>query len=222
MALFRRRQPAETIKVLPSAERFETVTDTITSQHVFSAGAHYDPQRVGFGALVGLDAHTVQPGAGFDWHAHRGVDILSWVLAGMLRHEDDAGRVELVTPGEVLHQSCGSGVRHAETNASASEPLTFVQLTLVGASGAPACRVARPPLLVPGIGLFDVLTGKTELEMSNALLYVTRGSFNLTGHFLLPGDSARIFRTLQLSGSGELLVWTAGSRHTDASNEGST
>lgn len=222
MALFRRRQPAETIKVLAAADRFETVTDSVTTRHVFASGAHYDPQRTGFGPLVGLDEHLIAPGGGFERHAHRGVDILSWVLEGTLRHEDDSGRVELVAPGEVLHQSAGSGLQHAETNASDTEPLRFVQLTLLGGTGEPRCRRAAPPLLVPGIGLFDVLTGKTELEMSKALLYVAHGSFNITGRSLEPGDCAQIFRTLQLSGSGEVLVWSAGPRHTEPSNEGST
>ena len=214
MAIFRRKRPAETITVTPAAERFETVTDSITSWHCFSAGAHFDEARVGYGPLVGLDEHLVAPGAGFDWHAHRGVEILSWVLDGTLRHEDDTGRVELLGPGELLHQSTGSGIRHAETNASDSEPLRFVQLTVLGGTGAPRCERARPPLLVPGAGLVDVLSGKTELELSSALLYVTRGSFNVTGHSLVPGDSAQLSRTLQLSGSGELLLWTAGPHHT--------
>jgi mannose-6-phosphate isomerase-like protein (cupin superfamily) len=213
VAIFRRRRPANTLKLLSAGDRFETVVDGIATRHLFSAGAHYDPERIAFGALTGLDEHAVQPGAGFDWHAHRGVEIVSWVLDGTLRHEDDASRVELVGPGELLHQSTGSGVRHREWNASDSEPLRFVQLTVLGASGEPRCSRATPPLLVPGAGLVDVLTGKTELELSSALLYVTRGSFNVTGMVLGPGDAVQLNKTLQVSGGGELLVWTAGHHH---------
>jgi hypothetical protein len=61
--------------------------------------------------------------------------------------------------------------------------------------------------------LVDVLTGKTELELSSALLYVTRGSFNVTGMVLGPGDAVQLNKTLQVSGGGELLVWTAGHHH---------
>lgn len=210
MAIFRRKRPANTVKLLSASDRFETLTEGVATRHVFSAGAHYDPERVAFGALTGLDEHLVEPGAGFDWHPHRGVEILSWVLDGTLRHEDDAGRVELVGAGQLLHQSTGSGVRHREWNASDSEPLRFVQLTLIGAADEPRCSRATPPLLVAGTGLFDVLPGKTELELSSALLYVARGSFNVTGMVLEPGDSVQLARTIQVSGGGELLVWTPG------------
>jgi redox-sensitive bicupin YhaK (pirin superfamily) len=218
VALFRRRQPVETTKVFGAADRFETVTDTITSWHCFSAGGHYDPQRIAFGPLTGVDEHLLAPGAGFDWHAHRSVEILSWVLEGTLRHEDDSGRVELLGPGEVLRQSTGSGIRHSERNASDTEPLRLVQVTLLGGTGTPSVSRTRPPLLVPGAGLFDVLTGKTELELSSAFLYVTRGSFNITGHALEPGYSVQIARTMQVSGGGELLVWAAGPHHDRSQN----
>jgi len=218
VAIFRRKRPADTVRLLPADDRFETVVDRIATCHLFSAGAHYDPERIAFGALTGLDEHVVEPGAGFDWHAHRGVEILSWVLDGTLRHEDDGGRVELVGPGTVLHQSTGSGVRHRETNASDTEQLRFVQLTVIGTTATPRCERAKPPLLVPGVGLFDVLAGKTELELSSALLYITRGSFNVTGMVLGPGDAVQLAKTLQVSGGGELLVWTAG-HHRDESKE---
>jgi hypothetical protein len=218
VAIFRRKRPANTVKLLSANDRFATQLDGISTRHVFSSGAHYDPERIAFGALTGLDEHAIEPGAGFDWHAHRGVDILSWVLDGTLRHEDDSGRVELVGPGELLHQSTGSGIRHRETNPSDSEPLRFVQLTLIGTTAAPRCTRATPPVLVPGAGLLDVLPGKTELELSSALLYVTRGSFNITGMVLEPGDSVQLAKTLQVSGSGEVLVWTPGNRN-DRSKE---
>ena len=208
VAIFRRKQPANAVRLLSASDRFETVEGGVTSCHQFSAGAHYDPERVAFGALTGLDEHLVEPGAGFDWHAHRGVEILSCVLDGTLRHEDDAGRVELVGPGCLLHQSTGSGVRHRETNASDTEQLRLLQLTLIGAAGTPRCVRARPPLLVPGLGLFDVLAGKTELELSSALLYVASGSFNVTGLVLEPGDAVQLSKSLRVSGGGELIVWT--------------
>lgn len=216
MAIFRRKRPADTVKLLSANDRFSTEVDGVATRHLFSAGAHYDPERIAFGPLTGLDEHALDPGAGFDWHAHRGVEILSWVLDGTLRHEDDAGRVELIGPGELLHQSTGSGIRHRETNASDIEQLRFVQLTLLGASGVPRCERAKPPLLVPGVGLFDVLPGKTELELTSALLYVTRGSFNVTAMVLGPGDAVQLRKTMQVSGGGELLVWTTAHRYEES------
>lgn len=204
-----RRATEQVAVVQPAENRFETVQPGIVTRHCFSAGSHYDADNVAFGSLVGLDDHAVEPGSGFASHSHRDVEILSWVLDGTLRHEDDAGRVELVVPGSVLHQSTGSGVRHSEVNASSTEPLRFVQLTLLGDARAPRCTLAEPPILVAGIGLLAVLTSKTELELSSAFLHVTRGSFNITKNRLEPGDSVRISRTTTLYGEGELLVWAA-------------
>ena len=117
-------------------DRFRSTHDGVETWHSFSAGAHYDPDNVAHGMLVGVDEHVVAPGAGFDWHGHRGVAIVSWVVSGRLRHEDDAGRVRRVGPGEVLVQRTGTGIRHCEVNASAREPLRMVQMTLVDGDDA--------------------------------------------------------------------------------------
>jgi len=207
--IFRRRKSEDTAVFHSAADRFETVAEGITTRHCFSAGAHYDPERVGFGPLTGLDEHTVGPGAGFDWHAHRGVEILSWVLDGVLRHEDESGTVLEVGPGELLHQSAGSGIRHRETNASGTVPLRFVQLTVLGETGPPLVARAAVPLLLPRLGLFAPLTAPTILEVSSAWVFVTAGSINLTGMNLVAGDSVAITAATQLSGSGDAVLWAA-------------
>ena len=116
--------------ILRAADRFETTQPGSSTWHAVSAGSHYEPGNVSHGPVIGCDEHLVDPDAGFDWHAHRGVVIISWVLGGTLRHEDDGGGLLLVGPGESLVQSTGDGIRHRETNASAM-PLRFVQTTLL-------------------------------------------------------------------------------------------
>lgn len=132
--------------------RYETVQPGIHTLHTFSAGAHYDPDNVAFGPIIGLDEHTVDPGAGFDWHAHRGVHIASWILKGTLRHQDSNGEERLVTPGVLLVQSTGDGIRHRETNASDTEQLRFVQVTVLG-DGPVSVHTATPPAAVGGVVL---------------------------------------------------------------------
>ncbi|MEO6886525.1 MAG: pirin family protein [Jatrophihabitantaceae bacterium] len=217
MGFFRRDEP-QTETVHRAAERTQTSQPGITSWHCFSAGEHYDPENLGFGSLIGLDEHLIEPGAGFTSHAHRGVEILSWVLEGALRHQDESGRVEIIEPGSVLHQSTGSGIGHSESNASTSDPLRLVQLTLLGEVGAPRCVTVAPPVLLPGIGLLEVLPGKAELELPSAYLYVTRGAFSIAGNPLEPGDSLRLRATMALAGDGEILVWTSGTAIKDKSN----
>ncbi|SHG55393.1 Pirin [Jatrophihabitans endophyticus] len=131
--------------------RFRTEQPGIVTRHVFSAGPHYDPAYLSAGAVIGCDEHTVAPGAGFDWHAHRGVVIVSWVVSGTLRHQDDDGRALLVRQGDVLVQATGSGIRHAETNGGDDE-LVFVQTTLL-ADADRSVDVAAPPVPLPGGGV---------------------------------------------------------------------
>jgi redox-sensitive bicupin YhaK (pirin superfamily) len=124
----------------------------IESWHSFSAGPFYDPARMSFGPVIGVDEHHVAPGAGFDWHAHRGVHIASWVLSGALRHEDATGTTRLVRPGPLFVQSTGAGIRHREWNASETEELRFVQITILaradtgGDSAGDAARTWFVPL----------------------------------------------------------------------------
>ncbi|GAB2459892.1 cupin domain-containing protein [Jatrophihabitans fulvus] len=144
---------------------FATSQPGIETRHVFSSGAHYDPGRMAYGPVVGCDEHTVAVGAGFPTHAHRGVVIVSWVLAGTLRH---VGSSELrVGPGRALVQSCGDGIRHAETNGGGDE-LCFVQTTLL--LNAPvSTSVAEVPVALPGGLSFDVRPESVELSDSLAV-----------------------------------------------------
>ena len=201
------------IELHRAADRFETVQPGITTRHCFSSGAHYDPANTHFGALIAVDEHLLAPGAGFTRHAHRGVEIVSWVLDGALGHEDSAGRVELVEPGTALHQSAGSGIEHTERNASATDPLRFVQLVLLGGAGPPDYRLGTPPVPV-GAGEFAVLHPVAPLQLAAVAqlhLFVASGTVEVAGRTLHPGDSARIRNeAVTGAGDGEVLLWRSG------------
>jgi quercetin 2,3-dioxygenase len=198
------------IDVRAAGARFETVQPGITTRHCFSSGRHYDPANIAFGALIALDEHVVAPGAGFGRHAHRGVEIVSWVLTGTLRHEDTAGRMELVGPGTALRQSAGSGIEHSERNASAAEPLRFVQLVVLGDLATPGCLLGVPPIGLAD-GELDVLrpTEPTEVSAADYVhLFVVRGPVVVAAEVLSRGDSVRIrAAAVTVEGDGELLVW---------------
>lgn len=132
------------------SSRFHSTQPGIETWHAFSAGAHYDPDRLSFGDVVGCDEHRVDPGAGFDWHSHRGVHIVSVVLSGTLWHRDAEGGERFVPAGDVLVQSTGAGVRHAEFNASDADPLHFVQVTIL-ADGNTALSQTRLPTEVASV-----------------------------------------------------------------------
>jgi hypothetical protein len=192
------------MRIVRADERYSSASDGIESRHCFSAGGHYDADNVSYGALIGCDEHVVAPGAGFDWHGHRGVDIISWVLGGELRHEDDL-RSRVIRPGEVLWQATGTGIRHRETNAS-SEPLRLVQMTLVAFDDATTVSVQEPPLAI-GASTFEVWTASASAFRACWHVFVGRGAWQLGDLALSVGDSVRGGDRLCVSGTGELLVW---------------
>ncbi len=119
------------IDVRPAANRFHTDIGWLDSWHCFSFGHHYDPAEVGHGLLIVSNDDRVAPGAGFGTHAHRDMEIVTWVLAGALEHQDSAGHHGVIRPGEAQRMSAGSGIRHSEMNASATEPVHFLQMWVV-------------------------------------------------------------------------------------------
>jgi len=153
-------------------ERGRSSQPGIESWHCFSSGPYYDPARIAWGPVIGLDEHLVAPGAGFDWHAHRGVYIASWVLNGALWHEDSGGGSSLVTPGELFVQSTGSGIRHREWNAS-DEPLRFVQITIM-AEAEPDTWSTSLPTEIAGVTV-DVVADEVHSDARRLALPLVDG-----------------------------------------------
>lgn len=52
--------------------------------------------------------------AGFPWHPHRGIETITYVLAGSVEHADSLGNSGLLGPGSVQWMTAGSGILHQE------------------------------------------------------------------------------------------------------------
>jgi redox-sensitive bicupin YhaK (pirin superfamily) len=52
--------------------------------------------------------------AGFPWHPHRGIETITYVLAGTVEHGDSLGNRGAISPGEVQWMTAGSGIIHQE------------------------------------------------------------------------------------------------------------
>lgn len=52
--------------------------------------------------------------AGFPWHPHRGIETITYVLAGTVEHGDSLGNRGQMGPGDVQWMTAGRGILHQE------------------------------------------------------------------------------------------------------------
>ena len=117
------------VDVRPGDARSTTTSPGIRTRHSFSFGVHYDPGNTGHALLAAHNEDRVAPGIGYPVHPHQDLEIVTWVLAGALRHEDSSGHSGVIEAGTVQRLSAGSGVEHAEWNdAEARREVRFVQM----------------------------------------------------------------------------------------------
>ena len=90
---------------------------------VEGAGVHLR-RAFGFGNTSDFDPFLLlddfrneSPGdylAGFPWHPHRGIETITYVLAGTVEHGDSLGNSGVISAGDVQWMTAGSGIIHQE------------------------------------------------------------------------------------------------------------
>lgn len=82
----------------------------------FSFAEYHNPKRMGFGPLRVINDDIVQAGGGFAPHPHRDMEIITYVRAGAITHEDSLGNRGKTAAGDIQVMSAGSGIIHSEWN----------------------------------------------------------------------------------------------------------
>lgn len=111
----------------------------LDSRHTFTFEEHIDPRYMGYRALRVLNEDHVAPGRGYGSHPRRDLELLTYVVAGQLRHQDSLGIDAVVSAGGLQRITAGTGLLHAESNASSADPVHLLHMWI-----APARTRLRP------------------------------------------------------------------------------
>lgn len=192
----------------------------LDSRHTFSFGHYFDPAHMGFGPLRVINEDRVKPGAGFDTHGHRDMEILSYVIDGELAHKDSTGTGSVIRRGDIQRMSAGQGILHSEFNNSQQAPVHFLQIWIIPdqAGLAPGYEQKRldlqrarnqlTPIASPQGGDHAVRIHQDatlylgELDGGNTLSYpiapgrglwlqVVQGALSVNGHRVRDGDGVK-------------------------------
>lgn len=186
----------------------------------FSFDHYHDPHWMGVGPLRVFNHDRLAPGATWPMHPHADVEGVTYVWKGTFRHADSLGNDGVLLPGGVQRMTLGSGAMHSEQNASATEPMEFLQLWILPDTPSlppeneqrQYTRADRTDRLLKVLGpegggvvelhqdaaiYVAALTPGTQVEHTSArgrggYLYLIEGEVDVDGERLSGGDAVRV------------------------------
>lgn len=220
----------------PANARGQADFGWLQSQHSFSFGSYYDPKHMGISALRVINDDRVAPGAGFETHPHRDMEIISYILEGEIAHKDSIGHEYTIPAGEVQVMSAGTGITHSEYNASKEKDLKFLQIWVLPETEGLKPSYEQKPVVQKGAltelvtpdGRGDTLKIHQDVTLSRLSLkagekislplkdrtgyiHVIKGSANTASYTLYAGDGLGLTEREQLhikaAGEGLEALW---------------
>jgi redox-sensitive bicupin YhaK (pirin superfamily) len=190
------------IKIIKSGEHYHNEEDWLSTYWHFSFAHYRDPDKMNFGPLRVFNDDIIQPGTGFDFHPHRDMEIVTYVIDGELEHRDNQGNHGLIKPGEIQRMTAGSGILHSEYNHSKDKPLRLLQIWLFANRRGlePSWeqrrfdKEARSGKLLPVIVPENATDGQALHIHQDAAIYVSSlAPGNKVEHKLAGGRKAYVF-----------------------------
>ncbi len=197
------------IQIRHADERGKANFGWLDSQHTFSFGSYYDARHMGFSALRVINDDRVAPGAGFETHGHRDMEIISYVTEGIIEHKDSEGHSQRLPAGEFQLMSAGSGIYHSEFNGSQKDELRFLQIWI-----RPNSTGGKPSYQQKDFGKAEGMTliaspdgekGSLLIKQDAQLLQLVLGAHSKQSLDIKPGRNLFIHLV-----EGELLIRVAG------------
>lgn len=216
------------LHVRPSNSRGYANHGWLQSFHSFSFASYYDPEHMSYSVLRVINDDKIAPDTGFGMHGHQDMEIITYMLAGELRHTDSMGHSAVIRAGDVQRMSAGTGIRHSEMNASSQTTSHLLQIWITPDTQglAPAYEDKTIPLadkqnrwaliassdaragslkVHQDLSLYaTVLTAEAALpvevnEGRCAYLHIASGTVVIDGQQLQTGDALKVDAPVSLS-----------------------
>jgi len=198
----------------------------------FSFDRYRDPEQMGVGALRVFNDDRIIAGAAWPMHPHRDIESLTYVVSGHFQHADSLGNNGRLEAGAAQVMTFSHGFdEHSEKNASADEPLRFIQFWILPSARGLETRVQQRQFTVgdrtdrwlqimgpagtDGLDLSQdaralvarLTAGRLEHTFGpgrGGYFYVIDGRVNVDGEQLRTGDAVKITAETELTISTDL------------------